>query len=118
MDGLSEILVKFSSCFKEDRPKNLFLLPSFANPVLEVDGIHLTPYSGFQFVIDLFDQAEEIIINSRKPAATVMAIQHETVRVLEDRVCVLEQDHQRLNKSVEARSVVSSEAFDYAENQR
>ena len=35
--------------------KNVHLLPSFATPAFESDGVHLTPYSGLEFVLHLFE---------------------------------------------------------------
>ena len=61
LDGLSAILVKFSDMFKVDKPPNLYLLPSFNFSDLEADGVHLLPYPGMQFVVHLFDAADEAL---------------------------------------------------------
>ena len=117
-DGLSEILLKFSEAFREDTPSNLLLLPSFAHPEFESDGIHLSAYSGLQFVVSLFDTAKESFSRAKKSPAALSVSQQESIRVLEDRVCVLEKDHRRLHKSVDYKSMINAEANDFAENQR
>jgi len=48
-DGLPEVLTKFSSCMSICGGK-LRLLPSFATPEYEADGVHLTSYSGLEFI--------------------------------------------------------------------
>ena len=58
------------------------------------------------------------IPNSFRPPAAAMVKHRESVRSLSDRVSVLEQDHKRLNKSVENKFAVQAEANDFAENQR
>jgi hypothetical protein len=117
-DGLPEILSLFSSSFKEDRPKNLHLLSSFATPEFEADGVHLTSFSGLEFIVNLFDVSEETLARLKKSPASRSDISTEQTRVLEDRVMVLEQDHRRLNKVVEKKSAVDAELADYRENER
>ena len=117
-DGLAEIMLKFAEVFTSEKPPNLYLLPSFASPVLESDGVHLTPYSGIQFVLSLFDSAQDILRNLKKPVTSLIPAQQESIRSLEDRVSVIEQDHKRLNQTFISKSVVSSESADYAENIR
>ena len=118
LDGMSEIMLKFSQVFSFEKPKNLYLLPSFSSPALEPDGIHLTPYSGFEFVSSLFYAAEDVLKSAKLPPGLVQVKQSEHIRVLEDRVLVIEQDQRRLNKSVETKNAVAAEAADFAENQR
>ena len=118
LDGLSEIMVMFSSTFRSDKPGNLYLLPSFPSPELEQDGVHLLPYSGFQFVTFLFDSVDNVFKNCLKAPAMLLPHHTESIRSLEDRVSVIEQDHRRLNKSVETKAAINAEASDYAENQR
>jgi hypothetical protein len=117
-DGLPEILSSFSKALCEDRPKNLHLLPSFATPEYDQDGIHLTPYSGLEFVLDLFDQAEELLARLKLDPTTRCNLSAESTRVLEDRVMVLEQDHRRLNRFVEKKSAIDAELADFRENER
>ena len=61
LDGLPEILIKFSEMYRVDKPPNLHLLPSFQFPDLEADGVHLLPYPGLQYVVSLFDDAFEAL---------------------------------------------------------
>ena len=49
-EGLPEILTRFSS-FMREKPNTLHLLPSFPTPDYELDGIHLTAYSGLEFPV-------------------------------------------------------------------
>ena len=66
LDGLAEILIKFSEVFSRDKPPNLFLIPSFNHTELESDGVHLLPYPGLQFVVHLFDQAKEALESTKR----------------------------------------------------
>ena len=118
LDGMSEIMLKFSEVMSCEKPRNLLLLPSFPTPCLESDGIHLTPYSGLQFIVHLFDVASEAVGNLKKTPNALISIQSESIRSLEDRMTVIEQDHRRLNSSVELKAAVSSENSDFSENLR
>ena len=118
LDGLSGVMLKFSQLMSKDKPKNLYLLPSFSSPALEQDGVHLTPYAGFEYVYNLFYSAADLLTTAKKPAAFVQTKHSESIRVLEDRVLVIEQDHKRLNQSVESKNAVSAEAADYTVNLR
>ena len=120
LDNLSEIMVKFSSVMSEDRPRNLLLLPSFSNPSLEADGVHLSPYSGYNFILYLFDTSASLVAQSKKPPASreLAGQQNESIRCLEDRVSVIEQDHRRLNRSFELKSAIQAEANEHGENLR
>ena len=116
-DGMPEIMTKFSEVFR-DRPQNVLLMPSFATPELESDGVHLTAYSGMAFVLHLFDSATSLLDSLTLPAPEAAAQVAETARVLEDRVMSLEQDHRRLNNVVENKTAVDSEIDDFQENIR
>ena len=118
LDGLSDILMKFSSIMATDRPRNLLLGRSFASPVLEVDGVHLTPYSGFEFVLHLFDEASSLVKGLANSPETFVLQHTESIRALEDRVVVLEQDHRRLNRAHEDKVAIDAEMDDFLENQR
>ena len=118
MDGLAEIMIKFSAVMSFERPSNLIMLPSFPCSDLESDGVHLTPYSGSEFVLHLFDSAENLIKNLKLSSSALIGLQSESIRSLKDRVSVIEQDHKRLNQSVEGRVLISSESADFYENQR
>ena len=118
LDGLPGIMLKFSEVMNVDRPRNLHLLPSFPSVGLEADGVHLNPYSGLEFVVHLFDSAAILLENLKKPAHVMSGVQSESIRSLEDRVHVLEQDHKRLNTSVESKAAVNAEAWDFDANCR
>ena len=116
-DGLPEVMTKFSEVFRE-RPRNVFLMPSFPTPEFEGDGVHLTAYSGLEFVLHLFDAATSVLSSMTLEDTEFSSQVVEATRVLEDRMMSLEQDHRRLNKSVENRCAVDAENDDYQENIR
>ena len=91
-DGLPEVMTKFSEIFQE-RPPNMLMMSSFATPEFEADGVHLTAYSGLEFVLHLFDSSVSLLESLSKPEAEAIADNQETSRVLADRVMSLEQDH-------------------------
>jgi hypothetical protein len=117
-DGLPEILSKFSEVFKESGFTNVHLLPSFATPDFESDGVHLTSYSGLEFITHLFEESDALLDNLAKTPTERCNINLESTRVLQDRMMVLEQDHRRLNKVVENKSAVDAELADFRENER
>ena len=117
-EGLSEILAVFSQLFNSDKPDNLILLPSFATPAFEADGVHLTPYSGLEFVFHLFDSTQIALENLSLPIPAIAQKSCEANRVLEDRVMVLEQDHRRLGRIFEFKTAADAELFDFRENER
>ena len=114
-EGLPEIMTKFSSTLR-DRPLNLHLMTSFPTPEYDPDGIHLTAYSGLEFMIHLFDSANSVLDDLAKPCDERIPETSEATRVLEDRVMVLEQDHRRLNKDVELKAAIDAELHDFHEN--
>ena len=114
-EGLPELLTRFSS-FLRERPANLHLLPSFPTPDFERDGIHLTAYSGLEFMIHLFDSAVSLLDSLNSDCEQRLPAASEATRLLEDRVVVLEQDHRRLNQTVELRTALDAELHDYHEN--
>ena len=116
-DGMPEVLIKFSETFR-DKPPNVHLMQSFATPDLEGDGVHLTAYSGMEFMLHLFDASRALLENSQLPQDEVTNLVSEQARALEDRVVSLEQDHRRLNKSVEKKSAQDAELADFQENIR
>ena len=119
-EGLPEIMTLFSQSFSnaESRPPNLLLLPSFATPEFDADGIHLTPYSGLEYILHLFDSAIEVIESTGRTLEEVSTKCCESTRVLEDRVMVLEQEHRRLNRVVESKTAIDSELADTHANER
>ena len=115
-EGLPEVLTTFSQIFSQERPSNLHLLSSFATPSFEKDGIHLTSYSGLEFLLHLFDGSQELLDGLSSPPDAVAAKTSEGTRVLEDRMMALEQDHRRLNRVFEDKVALDAEAADYREN--
>ena len=116
-EGLSEILTMFSATLSCDRPPNLHLLPSFPTPDFEADGLHLTAYSGLEFVLHLFDSSQHLLSNLDNGLEATAIQNSESTRVLEDRVMALEQDHRRLNHVVESKTAADAELADFRANQ-
>ena len=117
-DGLPEILTLFSQFISAERPQNLHVLPSFPTPEFEADGVHLTIYSALQFVLHLFDSAQEMLDSQSLSTPEIITRANEATRVLEDRVMILEQDHRRLNRVVESNIALDSELADFRANER
>ena len=115
-EGLPEVLNLFSQTFAE-KPENLHLLPSFATPDFEADGIHLSAYSGLEYVLHLFDSSHELISMLEAPIDAIVVKNCESTRILEDRVVALEQDHRRLNRVVERKTAVDAELADFHKNE-
>ena len=114
--GLPEILIEFSSVISAQRPPNLHLLDSFPTPELQADGVHLTAYSGLRFIVHLFDNARAL---AEAPTPTPEGSRTaEAVRVVADRVGVLEQGHARLAAAFDMKTAVDAELDDYLENQK
>ena len=116
-DGQPEVMTKFSEIFKS-RSGNILLSNSFATPELEGDGIHLTSYSGLEFVLHLFDSAQTVLSAQAMTVEETCVASTESTRLLEDRMVALEQDHRRLNSSVESKSAEDAELFDFQQNIR
>ena len=114
--GLPEILVEFSSVMSSNRPPNLRLLESFPTPEFQADGVHLTAYSGLRFVVHLFDSAK--VLAEAPAVAPDLAQTNESVRVVADRVGVLEQDHARLAAALSFKTAVDAELDEFMENVR
>ena len=94
-DGMPEVLKKFSDAMKL-KVSNIHLLPSFATPSFETDGIHLTPYSGLEFLVHLFDASQSIIESLKSQPEAVLTRNCETSRVLEDRMMALDYIYNEL----------------------
>ena len=116
-EALPEILQKFSDLLKM-RPPNCHLMPSFPTPSYESDGVHLNAYSGYEFVLHMFDNMASVLDRLSLPPDVVTLAVSESSRVLEDRVMVLEQDHRRLNGQFEFKTAVDAELSDFQENIR
>ena len=117
-EGLSEVMAQFSQILNLDKPPNLLLLPSFATPDFDSDGVHLTAYSGLEFVLHLFDSANSSLDDLQLSCEQNVVRTCESTRVLEDRVMVLEQDHRRLSRVVDQKTAVDAEIADFHENER
>ena len=118
-DGLSEITAKFSSMLlKSDRPANLFIVANFSRSVLEADGVHLTPYAGMEYLAHLFGSAQEAFDRRGLAESDKIAKLEDEAVGFADRLVVLEQDHARLNRKFERKSVETAELLDLDENLR
>ena len=117
-EGISEILVKFSSLAPDPtlRPGNLFMMPSFPNPQLEMDGVHLNPYSGMEFILFLFDAAEELVSKARSTTEVQLSHVVDSNIAFGHRFVALERDHARLSKRFEHEVAVRAEFDDYQTN--
>lgn len=82
-DNISKVLLKFSEVFK-GKAGNVHLMPSFNSPVLESDGVHLTAYSGLEFVPYLFDSAVQVLSDLTMTVEDFSVKSAEATRVLED----------------------------------
>ena len=116
-DGMPEILTRFSSVFQARAPIVL-LVSSFKTPEFEGDGVHLTAYSGLEYVLHLFDSAVQALDGLESPVEVVAAQSVEAVRVLEDRMVAIEQDHRRLVQAFDSKFAEDSELHDFQENTR
>ena len=116
-DGLSEVMARFPVSFKE-LPRNVLLMSSFNNPVLDPDGVHLSAYSGLEYVQHLFDDAVRVIEALSMSLTEATAANQEATRSLQDRVVVLEKDHDRLSHEFEAKVMEDSEYADFQTNLR
>ena len=117
-DGMAEILKKFSAMAAAYPQSNLGLLPSFSSAALEADGVHLTPYSGLEYVLHLFDSAKLLLASLEAPQETRQSAANEATRLLEDRVVALEQDHRRLSSEVDLSTAIKAELDDVVINER
>ena len=114
-DGLPEILTKFSDVMK-NKPASLHLLSSFPTPAFEDDGVHLTAYSGLEFVLHLFDTSNRLLDSLTATTEEATVQNTESSRLLEDRMVAIEQDHRRLSTAFDTKVAEDSEMFDYHEN--
>jgi hypothetical protein len=113
-DGLPEVLVQFSNFMSQC--DLALVLPSFPTPEFEADGVHLTSYSGLEYIYHLFDSSKSKLASLTQPPETMLLRVVEDSRLLADRVVVLEQDHRRLNKDYEFKTAVDSELADFHAN--
>ena len=116
-DGMADILMTFESALRiTDRPINIWVLPCFPRPQLEADGVHLTPFSGLEYVLHLFDASQEAFSTLTLGDSSRIDQVVSANRVLESRVSVVELDHARLVKSFEFQTAITAEALDCQEN--
>ena len=116
-DNLPEVMTKFSEIMS-GRHDSVHLMASFSNPVFDDDGVHLSPYSGLEFVLHLFDEATSVLDNIGSSISETTTKTSEVSRVLQDRVMALEQDHRRLNLAFECKTAEDAELSDFHENIR
>ena len=114
--GLPEILIEFSSVMSASLPSNLRLINSFATPEFKQDGVHLTDYSGLRYVVHLFDAARAITKTPLPMPELESTI--ESIRVVNDRVAVLEQGQAILSAEFSMKSAIDAELDEYMENVR
>ena len=114
--ALPEILMEFSAVASANRPPNLHLIDGSATPEFQPDGVHLTAYSGLRFVVHLFDAA---ISRIEAPPSSVEADRtQEAIRVVSDRVGVLEQGQARISVELALKTAVDAELDEFQENVR
>jgi len=117
-DNQSQVLSRFSSAFQDNAAKNLHLMPSFSTPSYESDGVHLSAYSGFEFVVFLFDSAIKLLETASADPDTREGRSNETSRLLGDRVVALEQGLSRINAGMELKTAIDAELHDFRANER
>lgn len=110
----------FSSAFAKAAvtSKNLHALPGFPTPCFEADGVHLTSYSGMEFVLHIFDSSRILLEAISSCSAERESASSEAVRSLGDRMIVLEQDHRRMLDLVDYKTAVDSELACFRSNER
>ena len=116
-EGLPEVLTLFSQELGKGLPPNFRLLPSFATPEFDHGGVHLTSFSGLEYLLHLFDSSTDLMDRSPEPGV-VAARACESTRLLEDRMMAIEQDHRRLNKVFDHKIAVDAEMDDAIKNDR
>lgn len=91
---------------------------SFPTPEYESDGVHLTPYSGLEYLIHLFDSAKVLMSASTRELPDRVSTGDEITRVLQDRVMALEQVQKLMIKDSELKYAIDSELACFQENVR
>jgi len=121
-EGLPEIMTSFSAAFVKNSVgiPNLFAMPGFATPSFESDGIHLTAYSGYQYVLHLFSRAQALLdaVAASPDVQAPATASSEEVRSLQDRMMATEQDLRRLNTEFELKTAIDSELACFRSNER
>lgn len=118
-DGIADVLTRFSVIASRVKDlANFGVLPSFSSPSFESDGVHLTPFSGQEFVLHLFSSSQETISRLSMPAPEKEVVSQESSRLFGDRLVALELDHRRLNSAHELKVAIDAELDDFRENER
>lgn len=119
-DALPEIMTRYTMAYAKHAllVKNLIVMPSFPTPAFEKDGVHLTAYAGFEFVLHLFDTAEMLLKNQNQSPSEVSVKVTEGVRSLEDRMMVVEQNQHDLRISHDLKFAVDAELACFRSNER
>lgn len=119
-DGLPEILTMFSTSYAKAAvtAKNLHALPGFPTPAFDSDGVHLTSYSGMEFVLHLFDSSKILLDCLGSSLDAREAVGSEVLRSLGDRMIVIEQDHRRLVDAFDLKTAIDAELACFRTNER
>jgi hypothetical protein len=119
-DALPEVLNRFSQSYASSAVgvPNLHAMPGFPNPAFDSDGIHLTAYSGMEFVLHLFDSSKVTLAALQSGIESKQAHVCEATRALGDRVMAVEQDHRRLVSNFELKYATDAELTCFRSNER
>jgi hypothetical protein len=115
-----KVMTKFSNSFAKSSLNvlNLLALPGFATPSFDSDGIHLTAYSGYQYVLHLFSRAQVALDALASSPGTKPAASSEDVRALQDRMMATEQDLRRLSSEFDLKTAADAELACFRSNER
>lgn len=118
--AMPEILTMFSTFYAKNAlgVSNLHAMPSFPTPKFEDDGVHLTPYSGMEFVLFLFDRSNTVLDCLQSSPEVQHSKTAEVTRSLEDRMMAMEQSHRCLLTDFDLKCAVDSELACFRENER
>jgi hypothetical protein len=119
-EGLPEVMTRFSASFVKNSlmVKNLFAMPGFPTPTFEEDGIHLTAYSGYQYVLHLFSRSQTLLDAISASPDTPIPVSSEDVRVVQDRLMAAEQDLRRLSSAFDLKTAADAELACFRMNER
>jgi hypothetical protein len=119
-DSISEILTRFSQGYAVAATGliNLHALPGFPNPGFDADGVHLTAYSGMEFVLHLFDSSKITLDTLKSCTEARQTHVSESTRALGDRLIAVEQDHRRLATAFDLKFAKDAELACLRANER